>query len=700
MFRKGSKTPYTFRLIALLPLVSMLGCEWLAGTLDTTAPTVSSTNSDDANTGVPINKRIAATFSEAMNPLTITAATFTVTGPGTTPVSGTVTYAVVATTAIFTPTSNLASNTTFTATITTVAEDLAGNALARNFVWTFTTAAAPDVTAPTVTSTTPVNTAAGVPINRDITATFSEAMDPLTITSATFVVTGPGTTAMSGTVTYAAVGASAIFTPAGHLAAGTTFTATLTTGVRDLAGNALTTNFVWSFTTGATPDATAPTVTATHPGNADTGVPINERVAATFGEAMDALTITTATFTVTGPGTTPVVGTVAYAAVGTRATFTPTSNLAGNTLFTATITTGAGDLAGNALASDFVWTFTTGTTQSTTAPALSFTVPAHGAIGVATNGEITATFNEAMDPATITTGTFTVTDWNATPVSGAVTLVAAGTTAIFTPASNLAGNTVFTATITTGARNLAGDALASAVVWSFTTGATVAAGPAPVVLGTAGHYVILAKSGISTVPTSAVAGDLGVSPIDSTAITGFSLVLDGSTQFARSSQVTGRLYAADYTPPTPAALTTAVSNMETAYTDAAGRAADVTDLGAGNIGGRTLVPGVYKWGTGVTIPTDVTLSGGPNDVWIFQIAGDLTMAGAKTVILSGGALPKNIFWQVAGGAGVTLGAAAHFEGIVLTQTAIHLGNTASVNGRLLAQTAVTLEANTVTQPAP
>jgi hypothetical protein len=227
-----------------------------------------------------------------------------------------------------------------------------------------------------------------------------------------------------------------------------------------------------------------------------------------------------------------------------------------------------------------------------------------------------------------------------------------------------------------------------------------AQGSGPVSLGTAGNFVVLAKTGIDTVPTSAVTGDLGLSPAAATFITGFSLVMDPSGRFATSSQVTGKVYASDDGSPTPADLTTAVSDMEAAYTDAAGRAANVTELGAGNIGGLTLVPGVYKWGTGVTIPTDVTLSGGATAVWIFQITGDLTMAGAKSVILSGGALPKNIFWQVAGGAGVTLGAAAHLEGIVLTQTAINLGNTASVNGRLLAQTAVNIDGSTVTQPAP
>ena len=227
--------------------------------------------------------------------------------------------------------------------------------------------------------------------------------------------------------------------------------------------------------------------------------------------------------------------------------------------------------------------------------------------------------------------------------------------------------------------------------------AEASAGQSPVNLGTAGNYVMLAKSGISTVPPSAVTGNLGVSPIGGTAITGFSLILDGSGQFSTSSQVTGKVYAADYASPTPVTLTTAVGDMQTAYTDAAGLTLpDYTELGSGNIGGMTLAAGLYKWSTSVTIPTDVTLSGGSNDVWIFQIAGDLTIAGATSVLLSGGAQARNIFWQVAGGVGVDLGTTSQFEGTILAQAAINLETGASINGRLLAQTAVTLDANTVT----
>ena len=215
-------------------------------------------------------------------------------------------------------------------------------------------------------------------------------------------------------------------------------------------------------------------------------------------------------------------------------------------------------------------------------------------------------------------------------------------------------------------------------------------------LGTAGNYAILSKSGISTVPASAVTGDIGVSPAAATFITGFSLTDDASYVFSTSPFVTGRVYAADYAAPTASDLTTAIGDMELAYTDAAGRAADVTELGAGDIGGMTLEPGVYKWGTGLLIPTNVTLNGGGNDVWIFQIAQDLTMESATRIELTGGALAENVFWQVAGL--VSVGTTAHIEGIVMAATSITLETGATINGRLLAQTAVSIDGATVVEP--
>lgn len=227
-------------------------------------------------------------------------------------------------------------------------------------------------------------------------------------------------------------------------------------------------------------------------------------------------------------------------------------------------------------------------------------------------------------------------------------------------------------------------------------GGDFASATGPVPLGVSGDFAILAKSGISTVPTSAVTGDLGLSPAAATFVTGFSLVADATNTFSTSPQVTGKVYAADFTAPTPSRLTSAVGDMELAFVAAAGRAPGITELGAGNIGGRTLLAGVYTWGTGLLIPTDVTLSGSANDVWIFQIAQDLTFSSGAKILLAGGAAAKNVFWQVSGR--VDLGTTAHCEGVVLSKTAITLATGASVTGRLLAQTAVTLDGSTVVQP--
>jgi Ice-binding-like len=219
-------------------------------------------------------------------------------------------------------------------------------------------------------------------------------------------------------------------------------------------------------------------------------------------------------------------------------------------------------------------------------------------------------------------------------------------------------------------------------------------GPAPVVLGSAGTYVILAKSGISNVPTSAITGNIGVSPALASSITGLALTLGSGAAFATAPEVTGNIYAPDYAVPTPANLTTAIGDMQTAYVDAAGRSLpDHTELASGNIGGLTLPAGLYKWSNTVLIPTNVTLTGGAKDTWIFQIAGGLTMSNGRSIILAGGAVAKNIFWQVSGN--VSIGTTAHFEGRVSSLTSIAVNTGAVVNGRLMAQTAVTLAGNTI-----
>ena len=217
---------------------------------------------------------------------------------------------------------------------------------------------------------------------------------------------------------------------------------------------------------------------------------------------------------------------------------------------------------------------------------------------------------------------------------------------------------------------------------------------APVELGTAGNFVVLTKTGITTTRVTSITGNIAVSPIAASAVTGFSLVLDKSRTFSRSNLVTGKVYAANYAPPTPNMLITAISDMQTAYSNAAGRKNPTkTELGAGNIGGLTLKPGLYKWSSNVTIPTDVILSGDKNAVWIFQVAGTLDIGSGKKVILKGGAEAKNIFWQVAG---VTnLGSSSVFNGNILDKTAVTVQSGAVLNGRALAQTNVTLISNTI-----
>lgn len=224
--------------------------------------------------------------------------------------------------------------------------------------------------------------------------------------------------------------------------------------------------------------------------------------------------------------------------------------------------------------------------------------------------------------------------------------------------------------------------------------------PATVNLGTAGNFVILAKTGISASGTTHITGDIGISPAAATFITGFGLIMDVSNTFSTSSLITGNVYAADYTPPTPSKMTTAIGDMETAYTDAAGRPSpDYTELYTGDVTGKILTRGLYKWSSEVIVGAGgVTISGSASDVWIFQIAGNLNLASDASITLSGGAQAANIFWQVAGQ--VTLGTTAAMKGIILCQTAIVMSTGATLNGIALAQSAVTLDANVVTKPTP
>jgi hypothetical protein len=399
-----SRTLGVALLLGLFIFLAGCGREQDASSLTPIAPRVSSTNPANLFGCEPINRKITAAFTKAMDPLTITSATFLLTG--TSPVTGTVFLDQTNNIALFKPSSNLAPGSTYTGTITTSAKDTTGDPLASNFSWSFKSCLTTDITRPTLNSTVPANTATAVPINGKITATFSEGMDSTTLTATTFTVTGPApaTTQVAGTVTYAGnAGAIATFTPASNLAPSSTYTATITAGATDLAGNALAGGGLapnpWTFTTGTVADLAPPTITSTFPVNNAPGVGINQTVNATFSKAMDPSTISTATFTLV-TGNAPVTGTVAYDVPSQVATFTPASNLAPNATYTATISNGVKDLAGNALASGAVpnpWVFTTGTTSTGQAPinlrsASTFAVMATSSISstgsVQVNGDV------------------------------------------------------------------------------------------------------------------------------------------------------------------------------------------------------------------------------------------------------------------------------------------------------------------------
>jgi hypothetical protein len=307
-------------------------------------------------------------------------------------------------------------------------------------------------------------------------------IDPATHSPANFRLTDGTTTNgiinnIPGTVSYDSINHIAAFMPPAPLAPSTRYSATIITGVKDLAGNPITSDFAWCFETSATADSIAPSVTSTVPPAAATDVAVNRKIVAAFSEEMNSSTLP-ASFTLTGPGGAPVSGTVTY--LVRTAVFTPSGGLAANTAYAAAIGGGATDLAGNASQAK-TWSFTTGASADVTAPVVVSTNPAGAS--VATTSTISVTLNEPMDPATITTANFLVTGPGTTPVTGTVAFDVTTNTATFTrqnhfltpavcdlvPASNLAPNTTYTATLSTGARDLAGKPLASDVVWSFTT---------------------------------------------------------------------------------------------------------------------------------------------------------------------------------------------------------------------------------------
>jgi len=721
---------------------------WRFSTLSP-ALAVVSTKPLNTATGVPVTQLVSATFNEPMT-CPLAPGAFTLTGPGLTVVTGTL--GCTGNTVTFSPTNVLALNTLFKATFTPLTTDTASTPLSSAYSWTFLTLAAP--TPPTVISTVPKNLATGVPINQAVTATFSEAMDPATINSATFTLTVTGGAAVNGVITYVPAGSTATFTPDSPLLYNTNYTATINTGALDLNDDAAVTLYTWTFNTAAAPVPILPMVISTIPVtpnlptvSEDVTVPVNQVVSATFSEAMNPATINSSTFTLTY-GTAPAVvvpGLVAYSAVSKSLVFVPTADLLNNTVYTATITTGAQDLAGDALASNYTWIFETGATLAGIAPELVREAPISGATGVPINQAVSGTFSEAMNPLTLTNATFQLyagTTATGTPIAGAITYDAVNFIATFTPTNPLAISSFYTATVTNGATDLAGNPLGvtgnlpgpPANTWTFETGTKTnvvpVLGPTLIPFGSVTSTAGLTNTGVLTV----IHGDVGTTAPGFSSLTGIhddSVVILGVPQcvytevpLADVGLVTGQIFSPltpavpfacplEGTPATIAVADAALAEASQAYIYLQGLPS--TGGLAAEIGGTKIAPGVYTASSSVGItlgPVTLDAQGDPNAYWVFQIPTSLTVgtsASSEDVILINGAQAKNVYWAVGSDiSNFEQTGGGTFNGTVIAHGAVGIAvstvgnvNIVTVNGRLIDLGAsVTLVDTVINVPAP
>ncbi|MBC7919259.1 MAG: Ig-like domain-containing protein [Rhodoferax sp.] len=702
-----------------------------SGGLAQPAPIVTAVTPAASATNVPFNTKLfTAAFSKAMDPTTLSASNFTLACPvGSAITGGVVTYATTGNIATLTlpAATMLPTGAVCTATVANSVKDTYGIALVSNYSWSFTVSS--DVAAPMVSTTNPANNATNVARNTSVGVTFTEPMEPSTITATNVSVkeTVSGN-AVAGTLSYS--GVTAVFMPTTPLTAGTRYTLTVkggAGGVSDLAGNRLANDFTTTWTTGGVSDSTAPVVASTINANGATNVPVNTKVGATFSEGMDPLTITATNFQLKVNATGAAVpGTLSYS--GRDAVFTPTNVLAIQTVYTATVKGGTGgvkDLAGNLMASDYVWSWTTVSSVDVAPPTVSTVSPANGATNVPLNSAVNATFSEPMDPLTINSASFMVAG-----VSGTVNYNAQTQVATFTPSANLAANTTYTATVNTQAKDIAGNAMTANRVWSFTTAATPPVVPVSVALGAAGAYGTFGgTAGMTNTGTlTIINGDIGTIATATGSITGFhDTAGDIYTETpANKGAVNGKIYtctnsttgptSAGPNAPACAIATQARLDAQTAYLALAA----MPPLGGSpapgaNMAGVTLLPGVYTapGGSYLIQGGNLTLDaqGDANAVWVFQMAGTLTVGGPgaafpQSIILAGGAQAKNVYWQVGSFATINAGGGGTMVGTIISQAGASFSTAGNVTlvtlqGRALSLGASVTLVNTVIQvPAP
>lgn len=695
-------------------------------------PVITSTDPLDKAVDVALNKLISTTFNTGMDSTSINKLTFTI-KQGANLVSGTV--ATTADNKVFTfkPDVPLQPFVTYTGTITTGATDVFKTALVDNYVWSFTTIPQVTLSANPVLGGTVIGagtfaqgsltTAVATP-NAGFSFTSWTENGVVVSTSANYPFAMAGNRTLVANFAAVPVGNFAVNLSSAPAAGGTT------------SGSG-------SFLAGSLVTVTAtPNASYTFKNWTENGVIVSTSSAYQFNLTANRTLV--ANFTVIPASQLALVlssnpaaggstnGSGAYT-TGTSVTITATPNAG----YTFTSWTENGVVI--SVSSPYTFVLNASRTLVANFAAITYTLTTsapNGSIAVNPNQatynsgssvQLTATANAgyvftgwsgdasgSVNPLTVVMNSNKNITANFAPITFTLNVTAVNGTVVKNPNSatyNNGANVVLTATANPGYTftGWTGDVISVTNPLTVTMNANKnitanfvlnpAIGPGDINLGAATTYNIITKSGISTTGVTSIVGDIAVSPATSTAITGFGLILDASGQFSKSPIVTGKIYAADYAAPTPVNLTTAINDMQTAFTNgnALVTPAPIVGLGAGNISGLILAPGLYKWGTGVLITNQgVTLSGGPNDTWVFQISADLTVNNSANITLLGGAQAKHIYWVVSGQA--TLGTNVNFSGNVLSKTLVSVNSNSTVTGRLEAQTAVTLNADNIIFP--